>query len=93
MNRHLSSVASPRPRALNEIAAEIEFEWDGIPPRAAEIVDALGTVERVTDRIYGEPAGALVRELLSLAKGWTGDRATEIKKELTRKANGTERQL
>jgi hypothetical protein len=86
-----SVTAAPRPRTVQEITDEITDDWQSIPPRAAEIVDSLSTVEDIRERVYGEPAADLVRELLKLATGWHGETAVRIKAELTRKLNGRDK--
>lgn len=75
-------------RPLSTIASEIKKDWratakDGkIYFGAVPYLDAMSTLDKITDRFICEDARTQVIYFLSNATTWRGDKAREIKKEL-----------
>lgn len=91
MSRFQSQITrKARPRTIQEIVDEINAEWDGQPPRAAELLDALSVCESVSENIYGVPARELCTELHQLLKAWHGETGRLLRNELARKLNGSD---
>jgi hypothetical protein len=69
-------------RPLYEIAAEIKADWNNVNFGAVPYLDAMQSLNNVTDS-YGMDSGrSIVAYFLSNASTWRGDKAREIKKEL-----------
>jgi hypothetical protein len=69
-------------RALNEIAKEIKTDWKNVYFGAVPYLDAMSSLEKVTDKFYQDSAKSIVLYFLSNASGWRGETAKRIKKEL-----------
>lgn len=74
-------------RPLHEIASEIEKTWrkngvDKVSPHARPYLDAMFSLNQITEN-YGYDTGvSIVLYFLSNATGWRGDDAKRIKAEL-----------
>lgn len=69
-------------RPLYEIAREIRKTWPKVYFGAVPYLEAMGTLDKVTDN-YGMDSGkSIVNYFLANASGWRGDDARRIKAEL-----------
>jgi hypothetical protein len=73
-------------RSLNDIADEIYRDWKtakgGIYFGARPYLDAMGGLDKITDRYGCDSAKSIVLYFLSNASTWRGETAKRIKKEL-----------
>lgn len=70
-------------RTIKEIAAEIKADWKNWRNSyAAEYLNAMSSLEKISDEYYFDSADSIVRYFLSNAQGWRGDTAKRIKREL-----------
>ena len=77
-------------RKISEIAAEIRQTWKPKVNYAAEpYLEAMETLDRITDSYYQDDAEGVVRRFLINATTWRGDDARRIKAELRRHLAGT----
>ena len=72
----------PKPRALNEIAREISLDWKKVNFGAVPYLDALHSLEKITDNFYLDSAESVVLYFLSNATTWRGETARRVKAEL-----------
>lgn len=71
------------PRTLKDIAADIREAWGAKVNFAAKpYLDALLTLEQITDTYGADTAESIVRYFLSNAAQFKGARARELKEEL-----------
>ena len=75
-------------RKVKEIAKEIRADWKKVSPYAEPYLDAMESIELVTDEYYWDPASSVVRYFLGNATHWTGEIARRIKKELNAMVEG-----
>jgi len=69
-------------RPLYEIAKEIKKDWKNVYFGAKPYLDAMATLDKVSDN-YGLDSGkSIVNYFLSNASTWRGDTAKRIKAEL-----------
>ena len=71
-----------RKRSLSTIAAEIEKTWPNVNYAARPYLDALHSLDSITDQYYQDTARSVVLYFLSNARSWRGDDAKRIKAEL-----------
>lgn len=73
-------------RPIHEIAREINDDWrlqgKGVSPYARPYLDAMHTLNDITDTFYLDSADSVIRYFLANAQTWRGEKAKEIKKEL-----------
>lgn len=70
------------PRPINVIAREIRNNWPKVYFGAVPYLDAMRSLDRITDS-YGEDSGkSVVLYFLSNANTWRGEKARELKTEL-----------
>jgi hypothetical protein len=69
-------------RPLHEIAADIEYDWTNVNYAAAPYLDALHTLNKITDMYYADTGKSAVMYFLANAGSWRGEKAREIKAEL-----------
>ena len=74
-------------RPLNEIAQEIKRDWVKINYAAVPYLEAMLTLNSITDMYYLDTAHSVVLYFLSNAGTWRGETAKRIKKELKQIAN------
>lgn len=69
-------------RSISTIAREIRRDW--IKPNFAAVpyLEAMQTLNLITDKYYYDSADSVVRYFLSNATTWKGDKARAIKAEL-----------
>jgi hypothetical protein len=71
-----------KPRALNEIAREISLDWKKVNFGAVPYLDALHSLEKITDDFYFDSGRSVVLYFLSNASTWRGETARRVKAEL-----------
>lgn len=69
-------------RTLAAIAAEIETDWRKPYFGAVPYLDAMRSLDAITDNYYQDSAESIVLYFLSNATTWRGDTARRIKTEL-----------
>lgn len=69
-------------RPLREIAADIRAHWTKVYFGAVPYLDALASLDKITDRFGLDDAEGIVRYFLSNATSWRGEDARRIKAEL-----------
>lgn len=69
-------------RPLYEIAKEIRQDWKNLSPYAKPYVDAMATLNKITDTYICDSGKSVVLYFLSNASSWRGDVAKRIKAEL-----------
>lgn len=69
-------------RPLYEIAAEVRATWPKVNYAAEPYLEALETLNSITDNYYADTAHTMVIYFLSNATSWRGDDARRIKAEL-----------
>lgn len=74
--------AEAAPRPLCNIAVEIRRTWKNPYFGAVPYLNAMLTLERMTDSFGLDPADEIVRYFLANARTWRGDTARRIKEEL-----------
>lgn len=69
-------------RKLSDIALDIAASGDKIPATAQPYLDAMATLETISDPYYADSGSSVVAYFLANAGQWKGDTARSIKKEL-----------
>ena len=73
-------------RPIYQIAADIKTEWSkvgkGVNFAAKPYLDAMLTLNKITDRYMFDSADSIVRYFLCNASSFRGNRAKELKAEL-----------
>ena len=69
-------------KTIREIAVEIKNSWGKINFAAKPYLDAMMTIEKISDKYHADDASSVVAYFLSNAQTWRGDDARRIKKEL-----------
>ncbi len=69
-------------RSLSQIGDEIKADWTNVYFGAVPYLDALSTLDQITDRYYEDDAADIVRYFLANAGTWRGETARRIKAEL-----------
>jgi len=70
------------PRSIKTIAQDIQNDWKNLSPYAKPYLDAMLTLENITDHYYMDDAKSIVLYFLANAQGWRGETARKIKQEL-----------
>lgn len=70
------------PRPLHVIAREIRADWKPVYYAAKPFVEAMGSLNKITDTYMSEDAEGIVLRFLSNAGTWRGETARRVKKEL-----------
>ena len=78
----MSQQTSPSPRAINEIAREIRSTWKNVYFGAVPYLDAMFSLEKITDKYIDDSGVSVVLYFLSNATTWRGEDARRIKAEL-----------
>jgi hypothetical protein len=71
-------------RPLHEIAREIRADFKPMYFGAVPYVDAMGSMDKITDNYGADSGHSIVAYALSNLKTWRGDKAREIKAELNK---------
>jgi len=69
-------------RSLSTIAIEIHRDWKKMYFGAVPYVDAMSTLDKITDNYIMDSGRSIVAYFLANATTWRGEKAREIKKEL-----------
>ncbi len=69
-------------RSLYTIAKEINKDWKNINFGAKPYLDAMSTLNKITDSFYCDSGKSIVLYFLSNASTWRGETARRIKAEL-----------
>lgn len=70
------------PRSIKTITQDIKKDWTKVSPYAQPYLDAMLTLESITDHYYLDDAKSIVLYFLANAQGWRGETARKIKQEL-----------
>ena len=71
-------------RPIREIAQEISADWQDVSPAARPYLSAMMGLESIEDMYGMDDAAGIVSYFLSNSRGWKGETARRIKKELNR---------
>ena len=77
-----SLIEAIQKRPLYQIAADIKKDWKNVNYAAKPYLDAMFSLDKITDNYYYDSAKSIVLYFLSNASQWKGDKAKEIKLEL-----------
>ena len=77
---HMKTAIAFRP--LSVIAQDIRADWKPVHPYAAPYMDALETLNLITDDYMMDSGASIVAYFLGNAQTWKGPVARDIKKEL-----------
>lgn len=69
-------------RPLSEIAYEIRQDWQKVNYAAVPYLEAMSSLNQITDSYGFESGKSIVLYFLGNARTWKGDKAREIKTEL-----------
>lgn len=69
-------------RPIHEIAREIKKDWGKPYFGAVPYLDAMSTINDISDNYYADSAKSVVMYFLANAGTWRGETARRIKKEL-----------
>lgn len=84
----MTALAKSQHRPLHKIATEIAEDWGlRVSPHAQPYLDAMFTLNSITDMYGYDSAEGVVRRFLVNASGWRGDVARRIKTELRAMVN------
>lgn len=83
-----SSLTRTAARPIYEIAADIRRNWKNVGFAAKPYLDAMMQLNSINDMYYSDPADMIVRYFLGNTRGWTGERAKELKAELKAMLSG-----
>lgn len=78
----MNTQTSPQPRSLREIAREIRSTWQNVYFGAVPYLDAMFSLEKITDKYIYDSGASVVMYFLSNATTWRGPDARRLKKEL-----------
>ena len=70
------------PRPISNIARDIRNNWPKPYFGAVPYLDAMRSLDRITDPYFADTGESVVRYFLANANTWRGDKACEIKAEL-----------
>jgi hypothetical protein len=73
-------------RSLSTIAREIRQDWKKVYFGAVPYLDAMSSLDKITDSYYQDSAKSIVLYFLSNASTWKGETAKRIKAELKKMA-------
>ena len=73
-------------RPLHVIASEIRQDWKKVYFGAVPYLDAMRSLDKITDNYYDDTAKSIVLYFLSNASTWRGEKAKAIKAELKKMA-------
>lgn len=69
-------------RPISEIAVEIKKDWAKPYFGAVPYIDAMLSIDQITDRYYQDTAEEIVARFIGNASSWRGETARRIKAEL-----------
>ena len=74
-------------RSLKEIAVEIREDWVNPSINAVPYLNAMSTLNEITDNYHFDSGEMIVAYFLSNARTWKGETARRVKKELNSMLN------
>ena len=77
------------PRDLSIIAAEIRKDWKNIHYATLPYLQAITTLQKVSDNCYLDSGKSIILYFLSNAQTWKGETARKIKTELKQMLNSS----
>jgi len=80
--RAVAEESKTTPRPLYEIAAEILATWKNVYFGAVPYLEAMFSLDKITDNYFMDDGDDIVRYFLSNAASWRGTDARRIKAEL-----------
>lgn len=78
-------------RSLRDIAAEIKKDWEKPYFGAVPYLDAMSTLDSISDSYFLDSGKSIVLYFLANAQTWKGPKAREVKKELKAMAELSEK--
>lgn len=69
-------------RTISKIAYEIKQDWKNVYFGAIPYLDAMATLEKITDDYYQDSAASVIAYFLANAATWRGKTARRVKMEL-----------
>ena len=69
-------------RPIHEIAREIKVDWKNVYFGAVPYLDAMASLNKITDDYYQDSGKSVVLYFLANAQTWRGPVARRVKKEL-----------
>lgn len=72
------------PRSIKTIAAEISQDWAKVNYGAKPYLDAMYSLDKITDKYYADSGSSVVAYFLANATQWKGEKARATKKELNK---------
>ena len=78
----MRNITIMRHKKLSLYAAEIEADWQNVSRHAQPYLDALKSLDQLTDCYGLDTASYVLIYFLANAQSWRGEKAREIKKEL-----------
>ncbi len=72
----------PQNRPIYEIACEIRQNWTKVNFAAKPYLEAMASLDKVTDNYYADSGKSIVRYFLANAGSFRGDAAKRLKAEL-----------
>ncbi len=69
-------------RLISEIANEIRKDWKNVNFGAKPYLDAMQSLNAVSDNYYSDSATSVISYFLANAGTWRGETAKKVKKEL-----------
>lgn len=69
-------------RSLSVIASDIRKNWPKVNFAAKPYLDAMASLDSISDSYYADSANTIVRYFLSNASSWRGEDAKRVKAEL-----------
>lgn len=74
-------------KPLYQYAGTIKRNWGTVASEAKPYVDAMYQLDQITDNFGADSAREIVIRFLVNSRGWKGDTARDVKKELKKIAN------
>lgn len=82
--KHKKATRKGAPRSISLIAKEIRQDWSKVNYAAKPYLDAMGALEKITDKYYMDSGASVVAYFLANAQTWKGEKAKATKKELNK---------
>lgn len=77
-----SVVNEGKDRPIYKIAAEVKADWKKVYFGAVPYLDAMFSLEKITDDFFQDSGSSVVAYFLANAQTWRGETAKRVKKEL-----------
>lgn len=77
-------LAKEPPRSIRTIASEIKKDWTKVNYAAKPYLDAMGSLDKITDKYYQDSGASVVSYFLANASSWRGEKAKAVKAELNK---------